>query len=239
MFNQQLMLSDVEILLRLFLAAILGGMIGLERERGSWFAGLRTHMLVCMGSTLFMIVSQYGFNGILQKELVVLDPSRISAQVASGIGFLGAGTILFWKNAIRGLTTAASLWAVAAVGLSIGGGLYLAGVGMTIMIFIVLAGIKPLEKIFFKKKFISEIRFAIAPKISLIALDEILQKSALRLANLQVEILKDKEVIHLFFYSNLGSESIVIIEALKNLPGIEKIETYESDKVDIQSGSSS
>jgi hypothetical protein len=120
------MLAHQEIVLRLFVAAILGAAVGLERERLEWVAGLRTHMLVCLGAALVMIVSAYGFNEVISAYRVVLDPSRVAAQVVSGIGFLGAGTILFLRQqVIRGLTTAASLWAVAAVGLAVGGGLYL------------------------------------------------------------------------------------------------------------------
>jgi len=113
------MLTHQDIILRLVVAAILGGAVGLERERLEWVAGLRTHMLVCLGSTLVMIVSAYGFGEALGTEHVVLDPSRVAAQVVSGVGFLGAGTILFLRHqVIRGLTTAASLWTVTAVGLA-------------------------------------------------------------------------------------------------------------------------
>jgi putative Mg2+ transporter-C (MgtC) family protein len=108
-------------------------------------------MLVCVGSALIMIVSAYGFADILGTPNVVLDPSRIAAQVVSGIGFLGAGSILVRRDAVRGLTTAASVWAVAAVGLAVGGGLYIGAVPATVIILIILAGIKPLER-----KFISD-----------------------------------------------------------------------------------
>src|SRR5258707_1717918 len=112
------MLSNVELISRLILAAVLGSVIGFERERLSWAAGLRTHMLVCVGSTLIMIVSAYGFAEVLSGDHVVLDPSRMAAQVVSGIGFLGAGSILLRGEIVRGLTTSASLWAVAAIGLA-------------------------------------------------------------------------------------------------------------------------
>lgn len=135
-----------ELITRLLLAALLGSLIGLERERLHWVAGLRTHMLVCVGSTLFMIVSAYGFAGVLGQANVTLDPSRVAAQVVSGIGFLGAGTILLRQEIVRGLTTAASLWAVAAIGLAVGGGLYLAAVSTTVLILAILVGLKPLER---------------------------------------------------------------------------------------------
>jgi putative Mg2+ transporter-C (MgtC) family protein len=134
-----------ELLLRLVIAAVLGSLVGVERERLTWAAGLRTHMLVCVGACLFMIVSAFGFFDILKTPNVILDPSRIAAQVVSGIGFLGAGSILLRGEMVRGLTTAASVWAVAAIGLAVGGGLYIEAVAATIMILIILAGIKPLE----------------------------------------------------------------------------------------------
>ncbi|HET7269160.1 MAG TPA: MgtC/SapB family protein [Oleiagrimonas sp.] len=145
------MISPLEILQRLLLAAALGAVIGLERERRDWAAGLRTHMLVCLGAALAVIVSAYGFFDVLQHSGVVLDPSRIAAQVISGIGFLGAGTILFLQReqVIRGLTTAAGLWAVAAIGLAAGSGMYVAAALATAVAAIIMAGLKPLERRFF------------------------------------------------------------------------------------------
>lgn len=140
------MLTDLEMLARLLAAAALGSLIGFERERLLWAAGIRTHMLVCVGSCLIMLVSQYGFSNILSRPNVVLDPSRIAAQVVTGIGFLGAGSIIARGEIVKGLTTAASIWTVAAIGLAVGGGLYLAAGASTIIILIILAGIKPLEE---------------------------------------------------------------------------------------------
>ena len=138
-----------EIFLRLGLAAVFGGIIGFERERKDWAAGLRTHMMVCLGSTLMMIVSAYGFEEVLSagKNNVDLDPSRIAGQVVSGIGFIGAGTILFLKSGVvRGLTTAAGLWTVAGIGLATGVGMYGAAGGTTVLAVIVLWALKPIEK---------------------------------------------------------------------------------------------
>jgi putative Mg2+ transporter-C (MgtC) family protein len=140
------MLNYTELITRLLLASMLGSLIGFERERLSWAAGLRTHMLVCVSSCLLMIVSAYGFAEVLGREHVELDPSRIAAQVVSGIGFLGAGPILLRGEIVRGLTTAASLWSVAAIGLAVGGGLYVAASASTLIILIILAGVKPLEE---------------------------------------------------------------------------------------------
>lgn len=118
----------LDITLRLLVALALGGCIGIEREYRSKEAGFRTHFLVALGSALFCIVSQYGF-GIDLK-----DSSRVAAQIVSGIGFLGAGTIIFQKNVVRGLTTAAGLWVTAAIGLACGTGMYAAAVITTILV---------------------------------------------------------------------------------------------------------
>jgi putative Mg2+ transporter-C (MgtC) family protein len=144
--------GNLELVARLVMAAALGSVIGFERERLSWAAGLRTHMLVCVGSTLIMIVSAFGFADVLGGEHVVLDPSRVAAQVVSGIGFLGAGSILLRGEIVRGLTTAASLWSVAAIGLAVGGGLYTASIAATLIILVILAGIKPIERRFITVK---------------------------------------------------------------------------------------
>lgn len=146
------MLPWKEMLIRLALASLFGALIGLERERKDWAAGLRTHMMVCVGACLVMIVSAFGFSDILGTEHVELDPSRIAAQVVSGIGFLGAGAILFLKGGtVRGLTTAAGLWTVAAIGLATGGGLYFAAGATTFIALIILWAIQPLEKYYSKK----------------------------------------------------------------------------------------
>jgi len=138
-------MTDLDLVLRLIVAAGLGSLIGVERERLMWTAGLRTHMLVSVGACLCMIVSAYGFNTVLGPH-VILDPSRVAAQVVSGVGFLGAGAIIMRNEVVKGLTTAASLWAVAAVGLAVGGGLYVAAIAATVIILLILAGLKPIEE---------------------------------------------------------------------------------------------
>jgi putative Mg2+ transporter-C (MgtC) family protein len=129
----------------LVVAAVLGGLVGLERERLEWAAGMRTHALVSLGSALFMVVSILGFSDILDERHVILDPSRVAAQVASGIGFIGAGTIILRKEVVKGLTTAASIWAVAAVGLAVGGGMFLAAGAATLLALALLVLAKPLK----------------------------------------------------------------------------------------------
>ena len=114
------------LILKIFVAGFLGGIIGFEREARSKEAGLRTHFLVALGSALFMIISQYAFAGRF-------DASRVAAQVVSGIGFIGAGVIIFQKNVVRGVTTAAGLWVAAAIGLACGAGMYDIAVAATIL----------------------------------------------------------------------------------------------------------
>ena len=137
----------LDFILRLFVAALLGGLIGLEREYREKAAGLRTHFLVALGSSLFMIVSAYGFDGALTNPQMRLDVSRIAAQVVSGIGFIGAGTIIFQKNAIHGLTTAAGVWVTAAIGLTCGAGMYILALSATLLVLIGLEAFNYLLKV--------------------------------------------------------------------------------------------
>ena len=129
---------NLEFVLRIFVAALLGGAIGLEREYRAKEAGLRTHFLVALGSALFMVVSAYGFEGAMHTPEHRWDVSRVAAQVVSGIGFIGAGTIIFHKseNVVRGLTTAAGLWVTAAIGLACGGGMYILSIASTILVLV-------------------------------------------------------------------------------------------------------
>jgi putative Mg2+ transporter-C (MgtC) family protein len=127
-----------DVLLRLAVAAALGGLIGIEREIREREAGLRTHMLVSVGSALFTIVSAYGFTEFFRVGGIRADPARIAAQIVTGIGFLGAGAIIRMGISVRGLTTAASLWVVAAIGLAAGAGYYSGAVIATGLVLISL-----------------------------------------------------------------------------------------------------
>lgn len=129
--------------LRLLVAGILAGLIGIERELRSKEAGLRTHFLVGIGSALITIVSKYGFYDILGLDGIGLDPSRIAAQIVSGVGFLGAGTIILQKQAVKGLTTAAGIWATSGIGIAVGAGLYEISIFSTVL---VLVGLEILQK---------------------------------------------------------------------------------------------
>lgn len=139
-------LDPLHMTLRLVLALVLGGLVGLEREQNNHPAGFRTHILVCLGAALIMLLSMYGFGQFVNEPNVRLDPARLAAQVITGIGFLGAGTIVLNGNSISGLTTAASLWVVAAIGLATGAGFYYAAVVTTLFVLIILWILNKVEK---------------------------------------------------------------------------------------------
>lgn len=132
------MISYKIILFKIILAVILGAIIGLQREEQSKNAGLKTHILVALGATTIMVISKYGFFDVIHHSAIVLDPSRISAQVVSGLGFIGAGIIFLNHDSITGLTTSVGIWNTAAIGLAIGAGLYSLAIITTIVIFFVL-----------------------------------------------------------------------------------------------------
>ncbi|MDD5292299.1 MAG: MgtC/SapB family protein [Candidatus Omnitrophica bacterium] len=138
------MVGPFSITVRLILSAVLGGVIGMERELHRHEAGLRTHILVCMGSSLIMLTSLYVFD--IYKGINVVDPSRIAAGAITGIGFIGAGAIIRSGMSVKGLTTAATLWITAAVGLAVGCGFYLAGIFASLTSVIVLLFLRNIEK---------------------------------------------------------------------------------------------
>jgi putative Mg2+ transporter-C (MgtC) family protein len=135
---------DWTLILRLFVAGMLGGLIGFEREVRAKEAGLRTHFIVALGSALFMIISQYAFSGRF-------DAARVAAQVVSGIGFIGAGVIIFQKNVVRGVTTAAGLWVAAAIGLACGAGMFAVAIAATLMTLICLEAMHWIAKAYGEK----------------------------------------------------------------------------------------
>ncbi len=131
---------------------IIGGITGLEREKSHQFAGFRTHILVSMGSCITSITSVALFFQFSEYHNASIDPGRLTAQILSGIGFLGAGAILKTSNGIRGLTTAAGIWATACIGIAVGYGYYVLSVSAWLFVMITLYILKNIDKIFFKKK---------------------------------------------------------------------------------------
>ncbi|HRN48329.1 MAG TPA: MgtC/SapB family protein [Niabella sp.] len=219
------MISTNEILIRLSLAALFGALIGLERERKNWAAGLRTHMMVCVGSCLIMIVSAFGFADILASDHIALDPSRVAAQVVSGIGFIGAGTILFMKQGtIHGLTTAAGLWTVAGIGLATGGGMYFAAGAATVIALIILWALSPLERYFSKKYEKSTLKIVIHESESNTdVLKDLLNKENYRIETLSLEKVKDEFELQIKIDIGNGIRPENLINELKNNPAIKKI----------------
>jgi putative Mg2+ transporter-C (MgtC) family protein len=144
------MLSDIQILVRLVLTLILSGLIGLERQVHRRSAGLRTHILVSLGSCLIMLTSMYVFD--IYKNQACLDPARIAAGVITGIGFLGAGTIIREREGVKGLTTAASLWVVAGIGLAVGSGFYRAAIYSTLLSLVALVFLRYIENMVLGKE---------------------------------------------------------------------------------------
>jgi putative Mg2+ transporter-C (MgtC) family protein len=218
------MLSNWDLAIRLMMAAGLGSLIGAERERLAWSAGLRTHMLVCVGACLFMIVSAFGFADIINSYHVILDPSRIAAQVVSGIGFLGAGSILLRGDVVKGLTTAASLWTVAAIGLAVGSGLYFAALIATIIILIILAGIKPLEEWLQKRSRTCEIVMKAATgSISVETVSQTLGGYGRRITRYVAVPVEGGEEIRITLSRVPPALAAELVARLKTLPGILEI----------------
>lgn len=145
-------LTTHELIARLALAGACGAVVGFEREWRDRTAGFRTHILVCVGSAVFTMVSAYGFSSWYQdvptalRPNVMIDPSRVAAQVVSGIGFLGAGAIFQSRGSVKGLTTAASLWAMAAIGMAAGVGSYRIALATTLMLMFVLVGLRQISR---------------------------------------------------------------------------------------------
>lgn len=144
------MISEVQIILRILVGALLGAVIGFERERDSQPAGLRTHMILVVGATLAMVLS-VNLGYLFARPGTPADPARLAAQVISGIGFLGAGAILRYGFNVKGLTTATSLWTMAIVGMAVGAGYYLVSVFTTALMLVVLALLNVIEKRFVRK----------------------------------------------------------------------------------------
>ncbi len=144
--------DQFDLLLPVLLALVLSALIGVEREVRAKSAGLRTHTLVGLGAAVFMLVSKYGFDDLAQVPGVSLDPSRVAAQVVSGIGFIGGGLIFVRRDIVRGLTTAATVWLAAAVGMAAGAGLPVLAVGTTLGHFLITTGLPPLARVLARRR---------------------------------------------------------------------------------------
>jgi putative Mg2+ transporter-C (MgtC) family protein len=219
-------LEPIEALIRLGLALVLGALVGLERERGERSAGLRTHALVCLGSALFMLVSAYGMFDVVKGTSPRPDPGRIAAQVVSGIGFLGAGTIIFRREVVRVLTTAAGLWVVSAIGLAAGAGMYVYAVGGTAGTLIILAVLKPVEARLFPHT--RRLALRVRPdEWQLSAVRAAFQQSGIRVlrVTLQWDSAGGQEIVTLEYVTPAPANVERLIETLRGTPGFVGIES--------------
>jgi putative Mg2+ transporter-C (MgtC) family protein len=222
------MLEITEILIRLLTGAFCGAIIGIERERKEWAAGMRTHMMVSVGATLYMIVSIYGFDEVLNHDNVSVDPSRIASQVVSGIGFIGAGTIIFLRQGvIRGLTTASGLWTVAGIGLAIGGGMYVAGVATTLIALVILWVLQPIESFVYRRSKWKSIIIMLKPNSDYReALELILEHHDISITGLEVES-QGEEGMQLTIKSKVVNDLKKIIVILTNKKIIQSVKWHE------------
>lgn len=215
-----------DLVLRILLAAVLGGLIGVDRERRAVTgAGLRTHALVSTASALVMIVSAYGFQSVLSAGRIVLDPSRVAAQVVSGVGFLGAGIIIFRKNAVRGLTTAASIWAVAAVGLACGCGLYICAIAGTAIMSFILGVLKRVETRFFPQRQMNRLSIQLSSHDQSKLVSDKLRVDGLKIINMSIKNVKGSARTMIKVEAIAEEKTFVsILHELQSMPFIESVE---------------
>jgi len=220
-------ISPEELILRLGVAAVLGGLVGLARERLEWAAGMRTHALVSLGSALFMVVSIFGFSDIRNEQHVILDPSRVAAQVASGIGFIGAGTIILRREIVKGLTTAASIWAVAAVGLAVGGGMFLAAGAATLLALALLVLARPVkQRLFPNRKQARHVMVLITPEASLSELRSEVDATDLHLDRIVVRPspTDDEDIAELVLAKGSQERDLLpLIDKLRRVSGVREV----------------
>ncbi|CEI81532.1 methyltransferase [Oceanobacillus oncorhynchi subsp. incaldanensis] len=213
------------IVLRLFIALLLSGLIGFEREINNHSAGFRTHILVGVGSCLMMILSIFGFITFMnQYDNIQFDPARIPSYVISGIGFLGAGTIIVYGGTIKGLTTAASIWAVAGIGLVIGAGMYSVAIVTTLIILISLIFFNRMEHFF--------PRFTTSNFIELIASEEFeiheavksVEKNGFTIKQVEIKLLEgNRRRIHIWTNMKKDNKLIYLFDEISKLPGVVNI----------------
>jgi putative Mg2+ transporter-C (MgtC) family protein len=223
------MVSNYEILFRLLLAAVLGGVVGLEREVHGRPAGVRTYLLLCMGSALIMVVSEFLFLKFQVQglgDVLRADPGRIAAQAVTGIGFLGAGVIMHYRDTIRGLTTAAGVWVACAVGLAIGAGFYLFGSAVTALTLISLVGLKTWEQRL-KKDWYKEMTVVSKDEAGqFVRIQEVIQRHEFEIVNFGLrKDLEHKEVRASFLLRvRTVHPSREVLKEVFNIEGVKSVE---------------
>jgi len=210
------------IVIRLLIAIILAGLIGFERELNNHSAGFRTHILVGVGACLMMILSLFGFTAYIDAyDNIRFDPARIPSYVISGIGFLGAGTIMVYGGTIRGLTTAASIWAVAGLGLVVGAGMYGPAVIATIIIIISLAFLNNFERLFRKGKTTKLIEVVIQTKAKWTDVVAVIEKSNGNIKNMEIK--KVEETAHKALIEIEWKQEINMIQLFTEMAEVEHV----------------
>jgi putative Mg2+ transporter-C (MgtC) family protein len=214
------MSNDFELLGRLLLAAVLGGAIGAERELNDQAAGLRTHMLLTIGACLFTLISAYGFNGGIGT-----DPSRIAAQIVTGIGFLGGGAIVRHGLTVKGLTTAASIWATASVGVAVGAGSYVLGVGGAALVVGTLFGLRRVSNLL-QRWGVSREQFvlATAPGFDVERLTEAMRSERVDLRGLEREEREEGDRVLLLVKLRPLYKAERLLDVLGQLEGVQQVE---------------
>ena len=214
------MTQDLELLGRLLLAAVLGGAIGAERELNDQPAGLRTHMLLTIGACLFTLISAYGFGR-------GSDPSRIAAQIVTGIGFLGGGAIVRYGLTVKGVTTAASIWATASVGVAIGAGSYVLGTGGAVLVVGTLFGLRRADEVL-QRWGVSREEYLIeaAPGFDMERLAEIGRREKVALRGMQLQEDDDATRITLVVKLPPGYRPARLLDALRQVEGVRQAEWH-------------
>ena len=214
------MSQDLELLARLLLAAVLGGAIGAERELNDQPAGLRTHMLLTIGACLFTLISAYGFGR-------GTDPSRIAAQIVTGIGFLGGGAIVRHGLTVKGVTTAASIWATASVGVAIGAGSYVLGTGGAVLVVGTLFGLRRADEVL-QRWGVSREEYLIeaVPGFDMERLAEIGRREKVALRGMQLQEDDDATRITLVVKLPPGYRPARLLDALSQVEGVRQVEWH-------------
>ena len=224
------MVSDGELFFRLVLACVLGGVIGYERQSRRKSAGLRTNMLVCLGSCLVMLLSQQLYREV--EGLTNADPARLAAQVVSGIGFLGAGAIMKEGLTVTGLTTAACLWVVAGVGLAAGAGYYSGALIATALVFVTLGSLSRLDEWVDHEKNFSLSIYTVDNPGQVMKISSCLEVLELRIRGIKLKADEDEVdlsgekllYINLEIYNKQGVKGGVIVDAVRQIDGVHSVD---------------
>ncbi|XGA32915.1 MgtC/SapB family protein [Virgibacillus sp. CBA3643] len=210
---------------RVLIALVLSGIIGFERELNNHSAGFRTHILVGVGACLMMLLSLFGFETFMaEHDNIRFDPSRIPSYVISGIGFLGAGTIIVYGGTIRGLTTAASIWTVAGLGLVVGAGMYAAALFTTLIILLSLVFLNNFEKLFIKGRSSNVIEIVALPELQINEIVAVFEKFNSTIKNVQIS--KAENDIRNIFVKIEGKsdvERIALVEEISKINYVKNI----------------